>query len=468
MSRNNNEYTARNVVNSAEEIKNIPVMVDVESLINGYVITYQNNQFILKEQSGGGGTGVDNFFELTDTPSSYVGSKGKMVTVNATENALEFTDVPTIDPDAFKAFIYNSILAGSNITIDRSVTGQITINSTGGGGSVAKLSDIGDVPAYSDGVLTYINGQLQWVEATQYKVFVRVAPSAVIIPTVINRAVVVYKNTTVDFIQTLKPEVEVNSIYSFANYGNFTVTIEGYTILNGDSVEFIKTSTGWVKSNGSTNYDSKIQAVIDSIPTKATDLTDFPNYGLANNGNVLTKEGTAMIWKPVSGGGGGDNPVTTIYPHTLYSEANPTKIASVRVLGSSEFCSPFVSEGFDMRATVHTNGNLEVSGAIRYKISNTIAPTGTTKSEAINIRINIPPAPTGFNYAYNRDVQMSPTELCTEINQSTLAQGINGATGSFVTIVCDKRVASTTYWNDLKNTYGVIRYNFYMVAVPIP
>lgn len=49
-----------------------------------------DNNFFVPSSGGGGST---TFTGLTDTPSTYTGQAGKVATVNATEDALEFTEV---------------------------------------------------------------------------------------------------------------------------------------------------------------------------------------------------------------------------------------------------------------------------------------------------------------------------------------------------------------------------------------
>lgn len=93
-----------------------------------------NNSVLTKTASGlqwqiPQGTGTSTFIDLTDTPSTYIGQKFKVVTVNEGENSLEFKD------------ILGSIKQGTNITIDRGVAGEITINSTGGGGGGVTFTD---------------------------------------------------------------------------------------------------------------------------------------------------------------------------------------------------------------------------------------------------------------------------------------------------------------------------------------
>lgn len=95
-----------------------------------------NNSVLTKTDSGlkwqtPQGTGASTFIDLTDTPNSYTGQKFKVVSVNEGENSLEFKD------------ILGSIKQGTNITIDRGVEGEITINSTGGssGGGGVTFTD---------------------------------------------------------------------------------------------------------------------------------------------------------------------------------------------------------------------------------------------------------------------------------------------------------------------------------------
>ena len=55
------------------------------------LVKVEDMWLVINSGSGGGG-GVDKFIELTDVPSSYIGMGGKVVKVNGTATALEFTD----------------------------------------------------------------------------------------------------------------------------------------------------------------------------------------------------------------------------------------------------------------------------------------------------------------------------------------------------------------------------------------
>jgi|WetSurSiteA1Bulk_404760.scaffolds.fasta_scaffold05608_2 hypothetical protein len=59
------------------------------------VISSSGSGFEWSDMTGGSSpAGSSNFLDLTDTPNSYSGQAGKFVRVNATTNALEFTDAP--------------------------------------------------------------------------------------------------------------------------------------------------------------------------------------------------------------------------------------------------------------------------------------------------------------------------------------------------------------------------------------
>jgi hypothetical protein len=65
----------------------------LDSLVsNGDGSKYLSDDGTYKTVIGGGGSGVDTFVELTDTPSTYVGQENKYVRVNPTATALEFIE----------------------------------------------------------------------------------------------------------------------------------------------------------------------------------------------------------------------------------------------------------------------------------------------------------------------------------------------------------------------------------------
>lgn len=67
------------------------------------------------EAAGTGGTGVTQFIELIDVPSSYVGEGGLAVAVKNAENGLEFVPFPTSGDTALEAWINYSfaLVAGT-------------------------------------------------------------------------------------------------------------------------------------------------------------------------------------------------------------------------------------------------------------------------------------------------------------------------------------------------------------------
>ena len=168
MARGSSE-SPRAVITNAESIKNIPIEVPADSLVNGNAFVYENNKLILKkiEVPQGGAT---RFTELTDTPSSYSGYGGKLLAVGSLEEGLIFVDPQTIDSEQIKKDTLKSIIAGSNIKIVENPAGTITINSLGDSGGVVvnKLSDILDVPQYKNGVLTYKDNVLTWEGPKDY------------------------------------------------------------------------------------------------------------------------------------------------------------------------------------------------------------------------------------------------------------------------------------------------------------
>lgn len=93
----------------------------------------------------GCGTGATTFLDLTDTPSTYAGAAGYVVTVNSTEtgliftpvgvtsNAFSFVDVPSQPTITALGNDTLTIIPGNNIVITtNSLTKSVTINSIAG------------------------------------------------------------------------------------------------------------------------------------------------------------------------------------------------------------------------------------------------------------------------------------------------------------------------------------------------
>ena len=68
------------------------------SQISGAMPNAEANWSEISFASGGGGTGsgVTSFLALTDTPNSYVGAAGYVVTVNSSSSGLEFSPANTV------------------------------------------------------------------------------------------------------------------------------------------------------------------------------------------------------------------------------------------------------------------------------------------------------------------------------------------------------------------------------------
>ena len=79
--------------------------------------------------NGGGGGGAETFLELTDTPAAYTGDGGKVVSVKAAEDGLEFT-TPASSPDSDGLVLnYSTSEQATNRTwVDGKTIYQKTIN----------------------------------------------------------------------------------------------------------------------------------------------------------------------------------------------------------------------------------------------------------------------------------------------------------------------------------------------------
>ncbi len=74
-----------------EEDGELPISNVNKLIINGATVTNNNDGSVTITITGGGG-GADSFLELTDTPSSYSGQGGKVVSVKSDASGLEFTE----------------------------------------------------------------------------------------------------------------------------------------------------------------------------------------------------------------------------------------------------------------------------------------------------------------------------------------------------------------------------------------
>ena len=125
----------------------------------GRVVTVKNTEDGLEFTTGGTG-GVESFKNLNDTPISYSGQSGKVVTVNSTEDGLEFTTggtaslnklISTNTITSIKILGANGFtLTIPNIQTDGFVTGMTIVGETSG--AIAYASAI-----YSDNTIRIHN-----------------------------------------------------------------------------------------------------------------------------------------------------------------------------------------------------------------------------------------------------------------------------------------------------------------------
>ena len=94
--------------------------------------TDTKNQFALSKTSFHTHNGLDSeklpFIGLIDTPSSYSGEGGSLVVVNSSENALEFTDSPTISSNL--SVLGNLVINGTIFTNGVGTVGRLKVASS--------------------------------------------------------------------------------------------------------------------------------------------------------------------------------------------------------------------------------------------------------------------------------------------------------------------------------------------------
>ena len=68
--------------------------VDVTGIANNKILKYDSTsgKWIMADDSGGTGSGSSTFSGLTDTPTNFTGSQGRLLSVNSAENAVEFVE----------------------------------------------------------------------------------------------------------------------------------------------------------------------------------------------------------------------------------------------------------------------------------------------------------------------------------------------------------------------------------------
>jgi len=117
--------------------------VTLDDATDHVMLVYDGTKWNNLGGSGGGG-GVDTFLELTDTPADYTDDAGKLIRVNAGEDALEFTtDLPDHDHtgDAGDGGqIAHSDLSGIG-TDDHHAQDHAATHHPGGGDAISQVPD---------------------------------------------------------------------------------------------------------------------------------------------------------------------------------------------------------------------------------------------------------------------------------------------------------------------------------------
>jgi hypothetical protein len=91
--------------------------VDVSGVANNSVIKWNSSssKWEIGTDVGGGGSGVDNFLALTDTPSNFTSDAGKYLKVNSGETAIEFDTLTTADVTEGANLYYTDVRADARI-----------------------------------------------------------------------------------------------------------------------------------------------------------------------------------------------------------------------------------------------------------------------------------------------------------------------------------------------------------------
>lgn len=133
----------------------------------------------LESNTGGGSGGASTFKELSDTPSSYSGMRGKVLAVNSSSNGLEFIDVPsggsgsgvstfremTDTPSSYSG------QGGKVVAVNPGGTALEFINAPSGGSGSEDFKGLSDTPSsYSGkaGQLVRVNSSSTGLEFTPY------------------------------------------------------------------------------------------------------------------------------------------------------------------------------------------------------------------------------------------------------------------------------------------------------------
>lgn len=209
------------------------VPVDLTNLTTGYSLVYENNKFVLKDVQGGG-----------------------------TETGITIADV------------LNVIKQGTGIAIDRGTDNEITISS----------------------------------DTTQYiKTNTTVATSTLVKPI----QVIEFYNTTRQMLQNFNTSNKENTMVLIVNNSSYNINVSSLGVLVEPSSAslFIK-AVNFMQVLTIKNYDTKISSIEGSIESlnglvskcltnnsAIYELSDVPNYDVAEDGSALTKTSTGLEWK---------------------------------------------------------------------------------------------------------------------------------------------------------------------------
>ena len=294
----------------------------LDSLVsNGDGSKYLSDDGTYKTVISGGGSGVDTFVELTDTPSTYVGQENKYVRVNPTATALEFiegtgggvasftqlNDVPTsYVGQANKMVTVNDSETGLDFTdmpIIHTDNNYTTIEKTKlstieEGAEVNVQSDWNEVSNLSD---SFINNKptipTKTSDLTNDSDFV--SDSAYVH---IDNNYTTTEKTKLENIQD-GAEVNVNA--------DWNSTSGDSEILNKPNILDVSTST----ANPTVDYTIKNGELV-ILPTVGgastfLDLTDTPSTYTGNESKVVSvkSDGTGLEFTTPSSGGGSSYPI---------------------------------------------------------------------------------------------------------------------------------------------------------------
>lgn len=340
---------------------------------------------------GAGGVGATAFTDLTDVPASYAGAAGKLTSVNASENALEFTDPPP--PSGQSRLISGGAVIWQHTDFMFTVTAATyLINGVqySSPETDIELSDANpdfdriDVIAVDDsGAVVIIEGdpggppaEPQIDPATQLKLTFILVPAGSTEPVITDENL--YLENT-EWTSSTNSAGTIN-LASTINARTGTKDIEASTAISGNYIQLVK-------------------------PTGTLTLSDFSLliFYVRSKGAWGTKKGLSIFWQ---NSGTNVGSAVALKQGTFNFDSSNTTDYQLIAIPISLFAVPDGAAINTLRLTVSGAGG----GSIGFYMDDMIAQAGVVNGTGITKFIDLTDTPSTYTGAGNKIVSVKASE----------------------------------------------------------